>query len=58
MSNIESQVMASFLSRLAEHEDVSETVLDGLRVELLAEQLPSADKLVELFTSGSGEPLA
>lgn len=58
MSNIESHVLRTFLERLATADKVSDTVVEGLADLLTAEKLPKAERLAELFTTGSGDTLA
>lgn len=58
MSSIEFRVLQTFLERLAANDQVNNSVVDGLRKELLADKLPKADRLAEIFTIGSGDILA
>ncbi|MDQ4033792.1 MAG: hypothetical protein M3332_16750 [Actinomycetota bacterium] len=58
MSSLESHVLQTFLERLAFADKVSDAVVEGLRDALTADKLPKAERLVELFTTGSGDTLA
>lgn len=58
MSNIESYVLRTFLERIVTADDVSDMVVEGLHDTLTGDKLPKAERLVELFTSGSGDTLA
>jgi hypothetical protein len=58
MSSIESHVLQTFLEHLASADNVSDAVVEGLREALAADTLPKAERLTELFTTGSGDTLA
>ena len=58
MSGIESEVLDSFLRQLEASDKVSDTVVEGLRAALMADKLPKAEQLVQLFVHGSGDAIA
>jgi hypothetical protein len=58
MSNIAEDVVRTFLVQLADVDDVSAAVVEGLRDRLTADRLPTADDLAKLYSSGSGDVLA
>jgi hypothetical protein len=59
MSDIEEDVLRTFLEQVADHEDITPAVTDGLRAALAdSSKLPSADSLAQVFVDGSAEPLS
>ncbi|SFE43955.1 hypothetical protein [Blastococcus tunisiensis] len=58
MSGIETDVLETFLMRIAASEEVSDSVVEGLRERLTASRIPKPEELAELFANGSGDALA
>lgn len=58
VSSIESQVLQTFLERIAAGGEVSDAVVEGVRDALSVDKLPKAEQLAEIFATGSGDTLA